>query len=398
MDILVDHGDYGHNNMGDVAMLKAVIARLRLLRPDAQITVVSMDPDSVQRFCGNVTVVPPAVLRPVTRSPRTYLSLMVGEYLVRKSAAARSSYTRRAFDRSPLGKALAGSSAVVAAGGGYVNDHFWLHACCVLALLNAAQAKGKVTAMFGQGIGPISQPILRHDVRRALPQLHLLAVRETVASQPIAELLGVPRVVMTGDDALHLVNNPPGWDSSGAIGVNLRIASYAGTSRATADQLRDAVATLAERAGARLQPLPVTLGHGADLAAITQLAGQDLSRPEHVGSPEDLIQLVGQCRIVISGSYHAAVFALAHGIPTVGLTANRYYDSKFQGLKAIYGDLITIVDISSPGASDALVANAERMALTDPDLSGNGRHISERLATSGLDAVASLFPRADVIR
>jgi colanic acid/amylovoran biosynthesis protein len=398
MNILLDHGDYGHNNMGDVAMLKALIARLRLLRPDAQITVVTMDPNSIQRFCGNVTLVPPAILRPVTRWEPAHVSLLAAEYLIRRSAAARSSHTRRAFDRTPLGKALADSSAVIASGGGYVNDHFWLHACCVLALLNAAQANGKVTAMLGQGIGPISQPLLRHDVRRALPQLDLLALRETVAGQPIAELLRVPRVVMTGDDALHLVNGPRRWDSSGAIGVNLRIAGYAGTSQTTVDELRDALATLANRTGARLQPLPVTIGPGTDRAAITQLAPEDLSLPERVDSPEDLIHLVGQCRIVISGSYHAAVFALAHGIPTVGLTANHYYDSKFQGLKAIYGNLITTVDISSPSASDALLATAERMSLTDPDLSRNARHISQRLATTGLDAVASLFPSTAVTR
>ena len=38
--------------------------------------------------------------------------------------------------------------------------------------------------------------------------------------------------------------------------------------------------------------------------------------------------------MIVTGSYHAAVFGLAAGVPAVCITGSRYYDLKFQGLAA----------------------------------------------------------------
>src|SRR4029077_7248596 len=55
-------------------------------------------------------------------------------------------------------------------------------------------------------------------------------------------------------------------------------------------------------------------------------------------SPEALIQEIQRCRLVVTGSYHAGVFALASGIPTIGLAKSQYYVDKFLGLSALFGD------------------------------------------------------------
>jgi polysaccharide pyruvyl transferase WcaK-like protein len=44
----------------------------------------------------------------------------------------------------------------------------------------------------------------------------------------------------------------------------------------------------------------------------------------------------GSCRIVVAGSYHAAVFALAQGVPVVGVSASPYYEAKFGGLAELF--------------------------------------------------------------
>jgi colanic acid/amylovoran biosynthesis protein len=59
--------------------------------------------------------------------------------------------------------------------------------------------------------------------------------------------------------------------------------------------------------------------------------------------------LVRQCRIVATGSYHGAVFALAQGIPAVCLTNSDYYDQKFRGLRALFGEGCHVVSLRDPG-------------------------------------------------
>ena len=45
-----------------------------------------------------------------------------------------------------------------------------------------------------------------------------------------------------------------------------------------------------------------------------------------------VIERVGECRVVVTGSYHGAVFALAQGIPVVALVKSPYYVNKMAGL------------------------------------------------------------------
>jgi len=58
-----------------------------------------------------------------------------------------------------------------------------------------------------------------------------------------------------------------------------------------------------------------------------------------------VIERVGQCRLMVTGSYHAAVFALGQGIPAVGLTRSAYYDAKFVGLNEQFGGTMRIVSL-----------------------------------------------------
>jgi polysaccharide pyruvyl transferase WcaK-like protein len=88
-------------------------------------------------------------------------------------------------------------------------------------------------------------------------------------------------------------------------------------------------------------PLPISRVPGeADVEAIQYLMNaNDDSLPN--GSPlealDAVVRQVQKCRLVITGSYHAGVFALAKGIPTIGLAKSAYYIDKFIGLSALFG-------------------------------------------------------------
>jgi polysaccharide pyruvyl transferase WcaK-like protein len=65
------------------------------------------------------------------------------------------------------------------------------------------------------------------------------------------------------------------------------------------------------------------------IARSLQLPERDSNQPE---TPRDVVLRIQHCRLVVTGSYHAAVFALALGIPAIGLAQSGYYVDKFVGL------------------------------------------------------------------
>jgi colanic acid/amylovoran biosynthesis protein len=92
---------------------------------------------------------------------------------------------------------------------------------------------------------------------------------------------------------------------------------------------------------ASLIPIPIALhNRESDVRSIRQiLAGYDDESDggQNLTSPLQVIRQVGCCRVVVAGSYHAGVFALAQGIPVVGLAKSAYYVDKFLGLAAQFG-------------------------------------------------------------
>ena len=69
---------------------------------------------------------------------------------------------------------------------------------------------------------------------------------------------------------------------------------------------------------------------------------------EECRTPAELLDAVALCRVVITTSYHAAVFALARGIPVIGLTGSEYYDAKFEGLARAFAGALTVLPIREP--------------------------------------------------
>jgi colanic acid/amylovoran biosynthesis protein len=206
-----------------------------------------------------------------------------------------------------------------------------------------AQRLGKPTAMFGQGIGPITHPLLTRLAPRIMPRLLVIGLREGLGSGPALDACGVnrDRVEVTGDDALLLATKKDRPATGAAIGLNIRVAFYSEVDKTVAER---AVAITTEWARTRrvtLCALPVSRNKAeSDLEAIrrTHRIGQSGDVMDHdfadIRTPGELVERTANCRVVVTGSYHAAVFALAAGIPAVCLTNSRYYDSKFQGLAA----------------------------------------------------------------
>ena len=348
MRVLVDHSGYELLNIGDIAMLQACVSRLKKLWPDAAIAVYTESPERLAQYCPGVAAVGPTVLgrRGVSAAP---LSLQLAAEQAWKMflplvARGRRRCSAAESDSARILGAVRQADLVVSSGGGFINDVFWVHAAGVLGVLAAAQRLGKPTAMFGQGIGPLTHPVLTRLVARTMPRLLVVGVREAIGSVPLLVARGVPRqrIDVTGDDALLLAARPQRPPPGDAIGLNIRVAAYSGVDEHAARRAVIVVSEAAKRRGVPALVLPVSRYTGAsDLESIraSGTGGEDGAAAYEFAdlqSPQELVERAALCRVVVTGSYHAAVFALAAGVPAVCVTNSGYYDHKFEGLAALF--------------------------------------------------------------
>ena len=359
--ILVEPNAHHLLNLGDVAMLQVAVGRLRSLWPEAPISVITDDPVRLATCCPGTHPVPAAGRRLwFDSSPFTYTlqhiaprqlsrRVLESERVLRRRApgAARRLVRARAAlarnDVQPLDEFLQAvhtADIVVSSGAGAFNDEFASLAISILDLLRMAGQAGAVTAVLGHGVGPITDPMLLRRARQVLPHVDLVTLRERVAGRPLLASFGVPedRILVTGDDAVELAYEAQSDGDAGYLGFNLRMARYAHVDQRAADTVAAAVRGAAASHQCRLLSVPIShYPTEVDGAVNAALLGTPNELAEEVGTPRDVVELIGRCRAVVTGSYHAAVFALAQGIPAVGLTASAYYDAKFVGLADQFG-------------------------------------------------------------
>jgi len=385
MRILVETGSYHLLNHGDVVMLQTAVTRLQQLWPEAQIQVVTVAPDRLARYCPGARPVmadghhhwlknrlfpallyrraPGPVSRRLWRLERkvrnTWPTLALYGLQWRARILGREA-DRQTHDYL---KAILRADLVVASGGGYITDFFKGHAEIVLDTLRMAIRLGKPIAMMGQGLGPLQHPALLDRVRRVLPQVDLIALREGRIAPQLLNTLGVTpeRVIITGDDAVEAAYRMRPSKLGEGIGVNLRVASYAEVDSELAQAIRSALHEAARACRAPLVPVPISFRPwDSDVETLRLLlAGYEptWNGQEDLDAPRAVIGQVQRCRLVVTGSYHGAVFALAQGIPAIGLARSTYYVDKFLGLAEQFGAGCRVIRLDSEALQEQLVCN-----------------------------------------
>jgi len=369
LHILVEPSDYLLRNAGDMAMLQVALERFSGLWPDAKIQVLSDDPEnlamlssaavplsglgreilltrnaSLLRALGRVAPVLTPFARP--RSPK---------FVERILRLRRNKDHPHIRSIAAFTAAVRDADVIVVTGMGGITDGFPAYADGVLEALDLALASGpKVVAMVGQGIGPLERPDLRAKASAVLPRLNLIAVREKRTSVPLLRSLGVPadRIVVTGDDAVALAYDQRAEGGSG-IGLNVRQSPYSAVDDRSLSAARAVIASFAAEHAAPLIPVPISfVPDEMDLEAVARnfdIDDAEVRRAIDLRRPADVIKQIQRCRVVITGSYHAAVFALSTGIPAIGLARSSYYIDKFCGLADMFGAGCEVVQIDTEG-------------------------------------------------
>jgi colanic acid/amylovoran biosynthesis protein len=231
-----------------------------------------------------------------------------------------------------------------------------------LGTMEAAIRRSVPVVMFGQGMGPLHDADVLTRARQVLGKVQSITLRGSEGGLELLQSLGVSGVETqtTGDETVELAYEARAAQTGHAIGINLRVAPYSDVTNDTIEQLRAVLQQRAQAHDAPLVAIPIAVHEFADDAATIRqlLAGLDDGSDGGLSldTPLKLIRQINDCRVVVTGAYHAAVFALAQGVPAVCIAKNDYYHSKFAGLKEAFGPGCTIVGLTQSEFPRSLAA------------------------------------------
>jgi len=421
----LNQGAAEYRNIGDIAMLQVAVERLAEIWPDAEILVLTDSATDLTRFCpqtkplsrcgaetwlldGVITgplhlVLPEWItfhIRRTKRWIRTHAPGMI-DFLLRARFRLHDGEHRGPKVESFF-RALRNCDLLVVAGCGGFADSCRAWNFYALGLIEVALAYDKKVALFGQGLGPLADREVLDRMREVLPRVSMFASRGTHGAEAIAAQLGIPKSVFatTGDDAVEPAYRLRSQSLGNAIGVNLRIAPYSGIAESHADAIGAVLCDFARRRNADLLPLPIAQHSTADdRKSIGRLLGALSTSHATPGpeSPQAIYSETTRCRIVITGAYHAAVFALAQGIPTVCISGTGYYAAKFRGLRELFGDGCEIVFLEENDSTSSLIHSLEKAWNLSVDLRNALQEKACKQIQASRDAyrrVAELFPAA----
>lgn len=358
MRIVVDNGAYTLRNLGDISMLQTTVQRIRQWHPDARVMVLTSRPDLLQRYC------PGTLPLSVQSRDNAYFPEEADCRQWRKACRRiRSRWRRLRGGSDGFQDYLCEADAVVVAGGGFLNDLNPAQTRAVLRMLADAAERGKRIALFSQGLGPLESADLLGLLKGVCCTGAPVGLRESCHGPKIARRAGAKpgQIAITGDDAVEMVwaASQPGCGE--AIGFSVRQAVYSGVNSDLLLCVAEALQRLRLRHQARLTPLPISFNdYEDDPRVVTEITGR-VQAGHHLEDPAALIRAASECRIIVTGTYHAAVFGLAQGIPCVCFYASPYYRSKMEGLARQFPGGCHLVDLCSPEAGRQIELGADRL-------------------------------------
>lgn len=372
MKILLDHG--ASHNLGDTAMIEAVVGRLSRLLPHAQLFVI--DNPSLRTKIWELPRVFPhetyalrplrpsflAKLRFFWRCDDFRLRMTSRFYLAslgkRLPAGSISLWHDKEMEGQPrtLREFCEPFDALHVAGGGNLTEAFYGHLLGRSCLMLAFAEQRKRVILTGQQLGPFTSYLSRSGLARALRKASFVGLREPADSWKFCQEahLEPGRFEVMGDDSLGLLPAHEsvvsellaqhGLHGTNFLAVNVRVARYAAKDRRHLEK----IATLIDRVASdfrmpvlvvpiALDPWDSDVTWGKKLASAMRLANVVVLK-ENGLTPGLVKGLLGKAFGAIGVSYHFCTFALSQGVPAVCLYDGDYYSQKARGLCEFWRD------------------------------------------------------------
>jgi len=380
--------EYG--NMGDVAMLQAGVTRLLRLWPSATIQVLTDCSEDLVVHCpeakpvahhggevwfgeglpiGQLTRILPSsiTLKLATfskslrlRRPGLFGLILKSKLRLRDRPVDLNAVREfsKAFDKADL-------VVICGAGGFFDNCRGWN--MDTLDLVEAAIQRHVPVAMLGQNFGPLADVEVLARMKSIIPSVDLLTLRGNRGGAAFIESMGIgnSKFQITGDEAIEMAYNLRTEEPGRALGINMRVSKSAETGSDDVQRLKPILQTFSRRQNADMIPVPISIHpYDRDDVAIKELlVGFDEQSDGgcKLRTPMKVIKQIGRCRVLASGAYHAAVFALSQGIPVVCLAKSPYFGSKFLGLGDQFGPGCETVFLNDPEMPEKLNEALEKV-------------------------------------
>ncbi|MBQ9697222.1 MAG: polysaccharide pyruvyl transferase CsaB [Acidaminococcaceae bacterium] len=331
MSKIVISGYYGFNNAGDEALLTAILASLRAIEPDSDITVISGNP-------GN------------TIAKHQVKSLY-------RFAAVR------------LLQAIDSADLVISGGGSLLQDVTSKRSLAYyLSVIAAAKWKGKKVMLFAQGIGPIRSGFMRMLTRLVVSRADVITVRDDDSAEELKRI-GVPpeKVEVTADSVLTLepasrlqgktILADAGLDPyKPIIGVSVR--EWPDNQRCL-QQLAVALGELSRQYHAQIAILPLQVSMDRNACRLLRSylpeTGHKVVLLDTTYSTEEFLSIVGSFRLLIGMRLHGLIFAAVMKVPLMAISYDPKVDSfvKAIGARAV-GTVATLSAEKVVQAAEAL--------------------------------------------
>ena len=361
-------------HIGDEAMFDEFTAQLRAR--GASITGVSSTPaETASRY--GIEAVPALDFSPASTGGRE------GQLERRRRVLAAADGDRSALPASDTAwqaiEAIRASDAFAVAGGGNMASLWPMHVFERSTLAELARRAGKPYVVTGQTIGPVLDGDDRALVAERLSGAELVGLRER-ASFELVRTLGVPesRLTATIDDASFVGVATDAAAPAAGTGTTAATAApatpYCAVSLSAhvgaADRtlFAEAVARLLDRVVDETGLEVVFLAHWASLRAddergdslLYRAVIDRMTRPARVEPTTDTpaaARFAREAALHLTSRYHPAVFAVAAGVPTVGIAVDDYTTVKLTGALANFGQSSVV------SAEQVLAGSADRIVL-----------------------------------
>lgn len=332
-------GAYGLGNVGDEAILSAILREMREVAPGEEITVL-------------------------TRSPKE----------TAEKHGVKAVYT---FDLPGVWRAMGKCRLYVNGGGSLIQDvtssrSLWYY----LYTITVAKRRGCKVLMYGCGIGPVSRAGNIRRARKVLNRCVDVITLRDVNSQAVLREMGVtqPEVIVSADPTVIL----PAADE--AVVDKLMVerglekdGRYIGFTLRTWPGFEEKAEAFA--AGARyayeaygLTPVFLPIEARLDNPAARKVAAKLDGVPHVIGGPcttsGEVIGLFARMKAVVSMRLHALVFAAGQGVPLVGVVYDQKVNSFLDYIgQDLYMDLKDVTKDRLCAAIDKAVARMDDKAF-----------------------------------
>ncbi|MEN1759135.1 polysaccharide pyruvyl transferase CsaB [Anoxynatronum sibiricum] len=278
-------GYYGFNNIGDEAILEAIVGQFRQQMPQVTLTALSY-----------------------------------------KAAETADRYGIMAVSRNrfvEVFRSIKKANLVMSGGGSILQDVTSSRSLMYyLGIIFLAKVFGRKVAFYGNGFGPITRPLNRWLVRQLINQVDLITVRDEESRQ-LMQALGIQRpITVTADAAftLPLLQGRVASDKSHEpkkVGISVRSwknqSIYLPAVAACADLLA--------HSGYEVCFLPMQ--PPADTRVSEEIMNQMTQQAAVIKvdeTPSAMIRAISEMDFIIGMRLHALIFAAIAGVPMVGLS------------------------------------------------------------------------------